>query len=164
MVAVRLLSSVRSPPRILTVTDQAGNPVVDVNHQSNTDLRNDWQINSKNKFSFIWLYKEQNRFFRRDTKYAFVSEDASWRQIQPAYIFQGLWTSQITDNFLLDFRVGWSKLLFPLRYQPGLTSSSLNLQDVAANTDTGAAPYQFENPAWVKVRHFQFCRNEHPAA
>jgi hypothetical protein len=135
--------------RILSVTDQAGNPVVDVNHQSNTDLRSDWQINSKNKFSFIWLYNEQNRFFRRDTKYAFVTQDASWRQIQPAYILQGLWTSQITNNFLLDFRVGWSKLLFPLRYQPGLTSSALNLQDVAANAETGAAPNQFENPAWV---------------
>src|SRR5467141_1859193 len=135
--------------RILSVTDQAGNPVVDVNHQSNTDLRSDWQINSKNKFSFIWLYNEQNRFFRRDTKYAFVTPDASWRQIQNSYILQGLWTSQITDNFLLDFRVGWSKLLFPLRYQPGVTSSALNLQDVAANAETGAAPDQFENPAWV---------------
>lgn len=135
--------------RILSVTDQAGNPVVDVNHQSNTDLRSDWQINSRNKFSFIWLYNEQNRFFRRDTKYAFVTQDASWRQIQPAYILEGLWTRQVTDNFLLDFRIGWSKLLFPLRYQPGLTGSALNLQDVAANTETGAAPYQFENPAWV---------------
>src|SRR5690242_2527194 len=48
--------------RILAVTDQAGNPVVDVNHQTNTDLRSDFQINAKNKFSFIWLYNEQNRF------------------------------------------------------------------------------------------------------
>src|SRR6266436_2595887 len=99
--------------RILSVTDQAGNPVVDVNHQSNTDLRSDWQINSKNKFSFIWLYNEQNRFFRRDGNYSFVTQDASWRQIQNSYILQGLWTSQLTDNFLLDFRVGWSKIVFP---------------------------------------------------
>ena len=55
--------------RILSVTDQAGNPVTDVNHQSNTDLRSDWQINNKNKFSFIWLYNQQNRFFRRDATY-----------------------------------------------------------------------------------------------
>src|SRR5690349_24803441 len=34
--------------RILSVTDQAGNPVKDVNHQSNTDLRSDWQINPRN--------------------------------------------------------------------------------------------------------------------
>ena len=33
--------------RILAVTDQAGVPVHDVNHQTNTDLRSDWQINQK---------------------------------------------------------------------------------------------------------------------
>src|SRR5437588_10238346 len=55
--------------RILAVTNQDGSPVVDVNHQTNTDLRGDFQVNSKNKFSFIWLYNEQNRFLRRDTAY-----------------------------------------------------------------------------------------------
>ena len=135
--------------RILSVTDQAGSPVVDVNHQTNTDLRSDFQVNSKNKFSFIWLYNEQNRFFRRDTAYSFVTQEASWKQIEPAYILQGLWTSQVTNNLLLDFRVGWNKIVFPLSYQPGVTASSLNIQDVANSTETGAAPYEFANPAWV---------------
>jgi hypothetical protein len=135
--------------RILSVTDQAGNPVVDVNHQTNTDLRSDFQVNPKNKFSFIWLYNEQNRFFRRDTAYSFVSQQASWKQIEPAYILQGLWTSQVTNNLLLDFRVGWNKIVFPLSYQPGVTASSLNIQDVANSTEVGAAPYEFANPAWV---------------
>src|SRR5216683_2879456 len=97
--------------RILAVTNQSGTPVVDINHQTNTDLRGDLQVNSKNKFSFIWLYNEQNRFFRRDTAYQFVTADASWKQIEPAYILQGLWTSQITNNLLLDFRVGWNKII-----------------------------------------------------
>ena len=135
--------------RILSVTDQAGNPVVDVNHQTNTDLRSDFQLNPKNKFSFIWLYNEQNRFFRRDTTYSFVTEEASWLQIEPAYILQGLWTSQVTNNLLLDFRVGYNKIVFPLSYQPGVTSASLNIQNIPASTETGAAPYQFANPAWV---------------
>ena len=134
---------------ILSVTDQAGNPVVDVNHQTNTDLRSDWQINSKNKFSFVWLYNEQNRFFRRDTSYSFVTQEASWLQIEPAYILEGLWTSQVTNNLLLDFRVGYNKIVFPLSYQPGVTSADLNVQDVTLSTETGAAPYQFANPAWV---------------
>src|SRR3989441_8268156 len=133
--------------RILSVTDQALNPVVDVNHQTNTDLRSDWQINAKNKFSFVWLYNEQNRFFRRDTSYQFVTQDASWLQIEPAYILQGLWTSQVTNNFLLDFRIGWNKIIFPLSYQAG--STGLNLQDIGKSTESGAAPYQFQNPAWV---------------
>ncbi len=89
--------------RILAVTNQAGTPVNDINHQTNTDLRSDFQVNSKNKFSFIWLYNEQNRFFRRDTAYNYVTAEASWKQIEPAYILEGLWTTQITNNFLLDF-------------------------------------------------------------
>jgi len=133
--------------RILSVQDPAGGPAKDVNHQTNTDLRSDWQINSKNKFSFIWLYNEQNRFFRRDTAYPLVSQEASWRQIEPAYILQGLWTSQVSNTLLLDFRVGWNKITFPLGYQSGATG--LNVQDVANGTETGAAPYEFINPAWV---------------
>lgn len=133
--------------RILAVTNQAGVPVVDINHQTNTDLRSDFQINPKNKFSFIWLYNEQNRFFRRDTAYQFVTQDASWRQIEPAYILQGLWTSQITNNLLLDFRIGWNKIVFPLSYQSG--STGLNLQDIGTSTESGAAPDEFINPAWV---------------
>ncbi len=133
--------------RILAVTDQAGAAVKDINHQTNTDLRSDFQVNSKNKFSFIWLYNEQNRFFRRDTAYQFVTANASWKQIEPAYILQGLWTSQVTNNFLLDFRVGWNKIIFPLSYQSN--STGLNMQDIGFSTETGAAPYQFQNPAWV---------------
>jgi hypothetical protein len=132
---------------ILAVTNAAGVPVVDVNHQTNTDLRSDFQVNSKNKFSFIWLYNEQNRFFRRDTSYQFVTENASWKQIEPAYILEGLWTSQITNNLLLDFRVGWNKIIFPLSYQAN--STGLNMQDIGTSTESGAAPYQFQNPAWV---------------
>ena len=135
--------------QILAVTNQAGVPVNDVNHQTNTDLRSDFQMNAKNKFSFIWLYNEQNRFFRRDTSYAYVSKEASWLQIEPAYILQGLWTSQVTNNFILDFRIGWNKIVFPLSYQPGVTSTDINIQDVGARTETVAAPYQFANPAWV---------------
>ena len=135
--------------RILAVTDQAKNPVKDINHQTNTDLRSDFQVNSKNKFSFIWLYNEQNRFFRRDTAYNYVTAEASWKQIEPAYILEGLWTTQITNNFLLDFRIGWNKIVFPLAYQPGVKATDINVQDVGARTETVAAPYQFANPAWV---------------
>ena len=135
--------------RILAVTNQAGTPVNDINHQTNTDLRSDFQVNSKNKFSFIWLYNEQNRFFRRDTAYNYVTAEASWKQIEPAYILEGLWTTQITNNFLLDFRVGWNKIVFPLAYQPGVKATDINVQDVGTRTETVAAPYEFANPAWV---------------
>ena len=135
--------------QILAVPNPNGTPTVDVNHQTNTALRSDWQLNTKNKLSLIWLYNEQNRFFRRDTAYQFVSQDASWVQIEPAYILQGLWTSQLTNNLLFDFRIGYNKLVFPLGYQPGVGPTAFTRQDVSLSTETGAAPYAFVNPSWV---------------
>jgi outer membrane receptor protein involved in Fe transport len=126
-----------------------GESIADPNHQTNTDLRADWQISPKNKFSFIWLYNEQNRFFRRDTAYAFVSQEAAWRQIEPAYILQGLWTSQLTNNLLLDVRFGYNKEVFPLGPEGGVAATDLNRQDRILSTETGAAPNYFINPAWV---------------
>jgi len=134
---------------ILTVTDQAGNPVQDINHQTNTALRSDWQLNQKNKLSLIWLYNEQNRFFRRDTSYQFVTAEASWLQIEPAYVLQALWTSQVSNNFLLDVRTGYNKEVFPLGYQPGVKPTDFTRQDLTLSTETGAAPFSFANPSWV---------------
>lgn len=134
---------------ILTVRDQAGNPAPDINHQTNTALRSDWQLNQRNKLSFIWLYNEQNRFFRRDTAFQFVTPQASWLQIEPAYILQALWTSQITNNFLVDVRTGYNKEVFPLGYQHSVTANDINRQDLGLSTETGAAPYASTNPAWV---------------
>ena len=134
---------------ILSVRTQAGAPVQDINHQTNTALRSDWQLNPKNKLSFVWLYNEQNRFFRRDTAFAFVSQEASWLQIEPAYILQALWTSQITTNLLVDVRLGWNKEVFPLSYQPGVMATDFTRQDNILNTETGAAPFSFSNPSWV---------------
>lgn len=131
----------------LAVTDKNGNPIADPNHQSNTDLRSDWQLNQKNKLSFIWLYNEQNRFFRRDS--ALVSPEASWRQIEPAYILQALWTSQITNNLLLDVRAGYNKEVFPLGPQPGVKPTDFNRTDRVTGTQTGAAQSYFSNPAWL---------------
>ena len=126
---------------------EGGGPIADTNHQTNTVLRSDFQINAKNRVNFQWLYNNQNRFFRRDTSFQFVDEQASWRQIEPAYVVQGQWTSQITNNLLLDARLGYLHLLFPLGYQPTVTPTDINLQDVTLSTEKGAAPYNYLNPA-----------------
>ena len=134
---------------ILTIKDQNGNTAQDINHQTNTALRSDWQLNNRNRLSLIWLYNSQNRFFRRDTAYQFVTPEASWLQIEPAYILQALWTSQITNNFVLDVRAGYNKEVFPLGYQHSVKPGDFTRQDVTLSTETGAAPFAFANPAWV---------------
>jgi hypothetical protein len=134
---------------VLSVRTATGAPSVDVDHQSNTALRLDWQATSRNKLSFIWLYNSQDRFNRRDTAYQFVSPEASWVQIEPAYILQGLWTTQLTNNLLLDIRTGYNKEVFPLGYQPGVAATDFTRQDVSLSTESGAAPSAFVNPSWV---------------
>jgi hypothetical protein len=133
---------------VLSVTNPDGTPTTDPNHQSNITLRSDYQLSKNNHLDFVWWYNEQNRFFRRDTSYAFVSADASWRQIEPAYILQGEWTSTF-HNLLFDTRFGYLHQVFPLENQPGTPVTALNRQDVTLSTETGAPPYSFVNPASV---------------
>lgn len=135
--------------QVLAVPNPNGSPTDDIDHQTNIALRSDWQLNSKNKLGFVWLYNEQNRFIRRDTSFQFVSQDASWLQIEPAYILEGLWTSQLTNSLILDVRLGYNKEVFPLAYQPGVTATDFTKQDLTLSTETGAAPFSSVNPSWI---------------
>jgi hypothetical protein len=133
---------------VLSITNPDGTPTTDPNHQSNVTLRSDYQISHNNHLNFVWWYNEQNRFFRRDTAYSFVSADAAWRQIEPAYILQTQWTSTV-HNFLFDTRFGYLHQVFPLSNQPGTPVTALNRQDLVLSTETGAPPSSFVNPASV---------------
>ncbi len=133
---------------VLSVRNQDGTPTTDPNHQSNVTLRSDYQISTNNHLDFVWWFNEQNRFFRRDGSYAFVSADAAWRQIEPAYILQTEWTSSF-HNILFDTRFGYLHQVFPLSNQPGTFITALNRQDVTLSTESGAPPYSFVNPASV---------------
>jgi hypothetical protein len=133
---------------VLSVTNPDGSPTTDPNHQSNTTLRSDYQLSKNNHLDFVWWFNEQNRFFRRDTAYAFVDTAASWRQIEPAYILQGDWTSTV-GNTLFDTRFGYLHQIFPLANQPTTPITALNRQDVTLSTESGAPPQSFVNPASV---------------
>jgi hypothetical protein len=133
---------------ILAIRNPDGTPITDPNHQSNVTLRSDYQISPNNHLDFVWWFNEQNRFFRRDTAYSFVSADAAWRQIEPAYILQTEWTSTF-HNLLFDTRFGYLHQVFPLSNQPGTPATALNRQDSVLSTETGAPPNSFVNPASV---------------
>jgi hypothetical protein len=133
---------------VLSVLNPDGTPTTDPNHQSNVTLRSDYQISTNNHLDFVWWFNEQNRFFRRDTAYSFVSADAAWRQIEPAYILQAEWTSTF-HNVLFDTRFGYLHQVFPLSNQPGTSPTALNRQDLTLSTETGAPPNSFVNPASV---------------
>lgn len=114
----------------------------DVNHQSNTTLRNDFQINSKNVFNAIWHWQYINRFYRRTT-YNYVDQAASYRQIEPAYIVQAQETYSPTSRMTIDTRIGFLQVIFPLRYQPGVAPQTISAADIGLSTEKYAGQQNY---------------------
>jgi Carboxypeptidase regulatory-like domain len=106
----------------------------DVNHQTNTTLRNDVKISSKNQLNLQWLWNFQNRFFRRSTTYSYVDQDAAYVQIEPAYILEGQETYTPTTNLTIDSRIGYMQVVFPEYYQPTVASQTIPAVDIAQST------------------------------
>jgi hypothetical protein len=131
---------------VLGITRADGTPATDVNHQTNVIGKVTTQINEANKLMFNFNFNYQNRFYRRPTS-DLVSEEASWRQIEPAYIVQGQWTSLISEKLFLDVRYGYLNLVFPLRYQDSVGPDDFSRQDVNLLTLRDAAIYDYENVA-----------------
>src|SRR5579864_6112120 len=124
---------------VLAVRTKQGTPTFDNNHQSDGTVRNDIQLSAKHRLSVIWLWNEQNRFYRRSTAYNFVSDNAAQVQIEPAYVLQGQWSGSLTPNLVMEARFGYMKLNFPLDYEPGVKPTDLSIADVGLSTLTGAA-------------------------
>jgi hypothetical protein len=132
--------------QVLGVTRPDGSPAPDLNHQSNVLGKVTAQLNGANKISAEYNFNYQNRFFRRPTT-DLVQEKASWRQIEPAYIAQLQWTSVLSQKLFLDARYGYLHLLFPLEYQPDVTSSDFAREDIVRATLSDAASYEQVNTA-----------------
>jgi uncharacterized protein (DUF2141 family) len=132
--------------QVLGITRPDGSPAPDVNHQSNLLGKVTAQINNNNKISGEVNFNYQNRFFRRPTS-DLVQEKASWRQIEPAYITQFQWTSVLSDKLFLDLRYGYLHLIFPLHYQPDVTSTDFAREDIIRQTLSDAATYDYINLA-----------------
>ena len=105
----------------------------DVNHQSNTTLRNDIQINSKNVINAVWHWQYINRFYRRLT-YSYVDQDAAQRQIEPAYIVQAQETYTPTSHITFDTRIGYLQVIFPLRYETNVPTQTISAADIGLST------------------------------
>jgi Carboxypeptidase regulatory-like domain/TonB dependent receptor len=105
----------------------------DVNHQENTTLRNDIQINSKNVFNAVWHWQYINRFYRRLT-YSYVDQGAAQRQIEPAYIVQAQETFTPTPHLTFDTRIGYLQVIFPLRYEQTVAGQTISAADSGLST------------------------------
>jgi hypothetical protein len=106
----------------------------DINHQSNTTLRNDFQINNKNVVNAIWHWQYINRFVRRSTSFTYVDQDAAYVQIEPAYILQAQEIFSPTSHLTIDTRAGYLNLDFPETYQPSVAANTIAAEDIGPST------------------------------
>jgi len=111
---------------------------VDINHQANVLGKVTTQITPQNNLMVQYYFNGQNRFFRRDNGYAFTTQDASWRQIEPAHLIQGQWTSVLSKALFLDVRFGYLHQIFPLG--PQSTAAGISKIDDILSTVSGSAP------------------------
>jgi hypothetical protein len=130
---------------VLSVRTKAGNPTFDNNHQSDLSGRLDYQINDKHRLSVMYLWNEQNRFYRRSTTYAFVDDSAAQRQIEPAYVLQAQWSALLSPNLTFEARFGYMHLHFPLAYEPVVKPTDISIADTGLSTLTGAATNDYIN-------------------
>ena len=111
---------------------------VDINHQTNVLGKVTTQATPNNNLMVQYYFNWQNRFYRRDNGYAFTTQDASWRQIEPAHLIQGQWTSVLSKSLFLDTRFGYLHQIFPLG--PQSAAAGISKIDDIYSTVTGSAP------------------------
>jgi len=126
--------------------------VVNVDILENTDLFSGlgnvtWQVNPKNQITGLYTVQTYLKPHRNIS--ATVQPEASWIEDDVFTIAQGTWTSTINDTNLLNARVSYARISFPLSPQPEATQ--------AANIDLGtgvwsrAAPLYYD-PAQIRDR------------
>jgi hypothetical protein len=131
-----------------TIKRADGSAIKDDNHQTDISSRADISISPRQQLSLIWLYNSINRFYRRPGTYAFEDEDASRRQIEPAWVGQIQWTYTPTTSLVLESRFGNMTLHFPLDYQPNVKPGTINVQDTVLSTSKYAATDASINSTW----------------
>jgi hypothetical protein len=126
--------------------------VVNVTISENTDLFSGlgnvtWQLNPKNQITALYTVQTYLKPHRNIS--ATVQPEASWIEDDVFTIAQGTWTSTVNDKNLLNARVSYARISFPLSPQPEATE--------AANIDLGtgvwsrAAPLYYD-PAQIRDR------------
>lgn len=149
------------------ITRPDGSAIKDNNHQSNVDARLDVSVTSRNKLSLNWLYNSINRFYRGAT--GLTDEDATRRQIEPAWIGQMQWTYTPTSNLVLETRFGNMTLHFGQGYQPAVKPGTISVTDSVLGTVKYAPPggnainytwhvrgtetVSYIKPKWLGVNH-----------
>ena len=135
-------SSTSGQPCVVTTGSSPCTPKTE-----NTDLFSglvnlSYEINPRNRFYALWTrqtYWKPNR-----NAGAQVQPESTWIEDDVFSIYQGHYNTQISSNALVDVRVSYSDVSFPLFFQDGVTEP-WNLE-LTTGDQTGAAQFAFAPP------------------
>ncbi len=134
--------------RVLGARNPDGSFAIDDNRIVNIVGKGTWKISENNTLSYMYNNNQKDRFHRRDTPPSFIEDKASWLQDQPGVSHHLGWTSTLSPRTIIDAKLGFMMIIFPLRYQADVQPTDLTRTDSTLSTRTGAAPYNYENPTY----------------
>ena len=134
--------------RVLGARNPDGSFAIDDNRIVNIVGKATWKVSENNTLSYMYNNNQKDRFHRRDTPPSFIEDKASWLQDQPGNSHHLGWTSTLSPRTILDAKLGFMMIVFPLRYQGDVQPSDLTRTDSIRSTRTGSAPYNYENPTY----------------
>lgn len=119
--------------------------VVDFPTSENTDMFSGlgnvtYQINPSNRFT--GLYTRQTYYKPNRNASALNPPESTWIEDDVFSIYQGAYNSQISSNAVLDARVSYSTVVFPLKLQPGVTQP--NQVELSTGRNSGAASQNYD--------------------
>jgi hypothetical protein len=99
-----------------------------------------YEINPANRVT--GLYTRQTYWKPNRNASAFNPPESTWIEDDVFSIYQGAYNSQISSNAVLDARVSYSTVVFPLRFQP--EADEPNRVELSTGVNSGAAPQSFD--------------------
>jgi hypothetical protein len=99
-----------------------------------------YQVNPANRIT--GLYTRQTYWKPNRNASAFNPPESTWIEDDVFSIYQGAYNSQISSDAVLDARVSYSTVVFPLRFQP--EADAPNRVELSTGVNSGAAPQSFD--------------------
>ncbi len=125
-----------------------GSQAINDNLITNEMAKFSWQLNEKNKISWMYSRNQKNRYHRRNTPPFFVSDQAAWLQNQPGYDGTVKWTYTPSSKWVLDSGVALMHIKYPQRYESSVSRNDISVTDTSLSTEVNAAAYNYINPTY----------------
>jgi hypothetical protein len=119
--------------------------VVDFPKSENTDMfsglgNGTYQLNPSNRIT--GLYTRQTYYKPNRNASALNPPESTWIEDDVFSIYQGAYNSQISNDAVLDARVSYSTVVFPLKLQPGIDQP--NMLELGTGVQSGVASQNYD--------------------